>query len=256
MGKIRKKELKAKNTTSLLEEEIFKLVASDYTREVKEFIKDNPHLKLVLVNYPHNEQQLASLSAELAQTGKKINNIILLSITNYELILSLKEEYLICPICEKIYNRKEVVKENEKFVCPRDSEYQLSLVATKKYSDYIIEYYLKNTELVIKKFLTTNKLLPSSVIQLTVQKKEEILAGEIQKNLLKVIDNLEKNKLEKERDKALSKLLQSIIDWEVFGGSERKKALEEYKKVMADIKVIQQHLELELAGEVADKAEF
>jgi len=66
----------------------------------------------------------------------------------------------------------------------------------------------------------------------------------------------EKNKLEKERDKALSKLLQSIIDWEIFGGSERKKALEEYKKVMADIKVIQQRLELELAGEVADKAEF
>ncbi|KLL04005.1 MAG: hypothetical protein MRERV_29c008 [Mycoplasmataceae bacterium RV_VA103A] len=190
MGKIRKKALKAKNATSLLEEEIFKLVASDYTLEVKEFIKDNPHLKLVLVNYPHNEQQLASLSAELVQAGKKINNIILLSITNYELILSLKEEYLICPICEKIYNQKEVVKENEKFVCPRDSEYQLSLVATKKYSDYIIEYYLKNTELVIKKFLTTNKLSPSSVIQLTVQKKEEILAGEIQKNLIKIIDNL------------------------------------------------------------------
>ena len=66
----------------------------------------------------------------------------------------------------------------------------------------------------------------------------------------------EKNKLEKERDKALSKLLQSIIDWEIFGGGERKKMLEEYKKIMADIKVIQQHLELELAGEVADKAEF
>jgi len=66
----------------------------------------------------------------------------------------------------------------------------------------------------------------------------------------------EKNKLEKERDKALSKLLQSIIDWEFGGGSERKKMLEEYKKVMADIKVIQQHLELELAGEVSDKAEF
>jgi hypothetical protein len=30
--------------------------------------------------------------------------------------------------------------------------------------------------------------------------------------------------------------------------------MEEYKKVMADIKVIHQHLELELAGEVADKA--
>jgi hypothetical protein len=66
----------------------------------------------------------------------------------------------------------------------------------------------------------------------------------------------EKNKLEKEKDKVMSKLLQSIIDWEFFGGDERKKILEEYKKAMADVKVIQQHLELELAGEVADKAEF
>ena len=66
----------------------------------------------------------------------------------------------------------------------------------------------------------------------------------------------EKNKLEKERDKALLKLLQSILDWEMFGGSERRKLFEEYKKNMEDLKVIQQHLELELAGEVADKAEF
>lgn len=66
----------------------------------------------------------------------------------------------------------------------------------------------------------------------------------------------EKNKLERERDKALSKLLQSIIDWEIFGGSERKKILEEYKKTIEDLKIIQQHLELELAGEVADRAEF
>jgi hypothetical protein len=42
----------------------------------------------------------------------------------------------------------------------------------------------------------------------------------------------------------------------MFGGSERKKLLEEYKKIMEDLKVIQQHLELELASEVADKAEF
>ena len=50
--------------------------------------------------------------------------------------------------------------------------------------------------------------------------------------------------------------MQSIIDWEVFGGGERNKLLEEYKKVMADVKVIKQHLELELAGKVSDKAEF
>ena len=37
----------------------------------------------------------------------------------------------------------------------------------------------------------------------------------------------EKNKLEKERDKALSKLLHLIVDWEFLGGDKRKKLLEE-----------------------------
>ena len=60
----------------------------------------------------------------------------------------------------------------------------------------------------------------------------------------------EKNKLEKERDKALSKLLNSIADWEFLGGGERKKLLKKYKRV------IQQHLKLELASEVSDKAGF
>ena len=60
----------------------------------------------------------------------------------------------------------------------------------------------------------------------------------------------EKNKLEKERDKALLKTLQSILNWETFG------VLEEDKKIMEDLKVIQQHLELELASEVSDRAEF
>ena len=67
----------------------------------------------------------------------------------------------------------------------------------------------------------------------------------------------EKNKLEKERDKALSKLLHSIVDWEFLSGDKRKKLLEEYKRTMADdIKVIQQHLELELANEVSRQSRF
>jgi len=188
--KIRKKELKEKNITSLEGEKILQLVDVNYLQEVKEFIQHNSHSKLVLVNYPHNEQQFTALSSELAREGKKINNIILLNISNYELILSLKEEYLICPLCEKIYKKDETMKENEKFICPQDSEYQFSLADIKKYSEYVIEYYLKNTESIIKKFLSEKKLATSSIIQLTVQKKEEIFTGEIQKNLLKLIESL------------------------------------------------------------------
>src|SRR5437764_11364137 len=85
MGKIRKKELKEKVITSLEEEKIIKLVDINYNQEVEEFIQHNPGSKMVLVNYPHNDQQFTSLSSDLVRKGKKISNIILLNISNYEL---------------------------------------------------------------------------------------------------------------------------------------------------------------------------
>ncbi|CAG8665962.1 3048_t:CDS:1, partial [Ambispora gerdemannii] len=118
--------MKEKDITSLEEEKILKLADINYNQEVKEFVQRNPSSKSILVNYPHNEQQFTSLSAELAKEGKKINNIILLNISNYELILNIKDQYLICPLCEKIYKKEEVVKENEEFICPQDGEYQFS----------------------------------------------------------------------------------------------------------------------------------
>jgi len=190
MGKTRKKELKEKGIASLAEEKILKLVEVNYNQEVKKVIREDPDSKLILVNYPHNEQQFTSLNSDLAQAGRKINNIILLNISNYELILSLKDQYLICPLCEKIYKKEETIKENEQFVCPRDSEYQFSLKAISKFNEFIIEYHLKNTKSVLEKFLSENKLATPSIIQLTVQKSEEIFTGEIQKNLLKVIEGL------------------------------------------------------------------
>ena len=191
LEKIRKKILKEKNLTSLEGEEILKMVDSDYNQEVKEFIQKNPASKLVLVNYPRNEQQFTSISTELAKEGRKIDNIILLNISNYELILSIKNDYLICPLCEMIYKKEEkTIKENEKFICPRDSEYQFSFEDIRKHNEYVVEYHLKNTELVIKKLLSESKLSTASIVQLTVQKQEEIFSGETQKSLLKIIENL------------------------------------------------------------------
>src|SRR6185437_7545626 len=89
LGKIRKKAWRGRKITPSEKEEILKLTGINYNQEVKEIIQQNPNSKLVLVNYPHNEQQFTSLSAELAQVGKKIKNIILLNISNYELILSI-----------------------------------------------------------------------------------------------------------------------------------------------------------------------
>jgi len=190
LGRTRKEKLREKNFPPLSGEEVFKLTENDYNQEIKKLIQHSPSSKLLLVNYPHNEQQLASLNAELAQIDKKINNIILLNISNFELILSLKNEYLVCPICEKVYQKEEVLKENEKFICPQDGEYRFSFADIKKFTDFIIEYQLKNTEQIIKRFLSENKPVASSIIQLTVQKKEEVFNGETQKKLLKVIEGL------------------------------------------------------------------
>jgi len=190
LEKIRKKILKEKSLATLEGEEIIKMVDSDYNQEVKEFIQKNSASKLVLVNYPRNEQQFTSISTELTKEGRKIDNIILLNISNYELILSIKNDYLICPLCEMIYKKEEAIKENKKFICPRDSEYQFSFEDIRKYSEYVVEYHLKNTELVIKKLLSESKLSTASIVQLTVQKQEEIFSGEIQKSLLKIIESL------------------------------------------------------------------
>jgi adenylate kinase family enzyme len=189
-GKLKKKILGEKGAVQLNDEEIAKLVEANYNQEIREFIQHYPNSKLIIVNFPNNEQQFDALSSELAKEGGKINNIILLNISNYELILEIKKEYLICPFCEKIYKQEEMIKEEGKAVCPRDSEYHFSLEDIKKFSDYIIEHHLKNTESIIKKFLLENKGSVSSIIHLDVNKKEEIFNGKIQENLLRVIGDL------------------------------------------------------------------
>ncbi|WNE40321.1 MAG: Adenylate kinase [Mycoplasmataceae bacterium] len=188
-GKVKKKILEKKGFIQLNDEEIMKLINVDCSQEVKEIIHHYPNSKLLLANYPNNGEQFDSLNSELAKEGKKISNIILLNISSYELILEIKKEYLICPLCEKIYKQEEIIKEGKVF-CPQDNEYYFSLEDIKKFSDYIIEYHLKNTELIIKKFLTENKGSVSSIIHLDINKKEEIFNGEIQRNLLKAIERL------------------------------------------------------------------
>lgn len=189
-GKIKKKILGEKGFIQLNDAEIAKLVDVSYNQEVGEIIRCYPDSKLLLVNYPNNGKQFDSLNSELAKEGKKISNIILLNISSYELILEIKKEYLICPLCEKIYKQEEMIKEEGKIICTCDNEYYFSLEGIKKFNNYIIEYHLKNTESIIKKFLTENKGSVSSIIHLDINKKEEIFNGETQRNLSKAIERL------------------------------------------------------------------
>ena len=183
-----KKSFLQKNPKSFRQEEFLDLVNIDYSSEVWEIIKKRPEPKIVLVNYPQTAKNFVSLNQVLAKEGQKINNLILLNISNYELISSIQGEYLICPLCEKIYKKEEVIKEDKKFVCPNDKQYQFLLEKINKFNEYVIRLYLENIKELIEKFLESNN--PSNISQLTVNKKEEIFSGEIQKLLLTIIRNI------------------------------------------------------------------
>src|SRR2546423_1012387 len=64
--------------------------------------------KLVLINYPHHEEQIDKLQAELAKIDRKITNIVLLDWENYEVMVELQQQYLICPNCEKVFSRETI----------------------------------------------------------------------------------------------------------------------------------------------------
>lgn len=186
-----KKNLSLEKEFEKLEKgELLNLIDADYSKEISGIIKQRVEPKLVLINYPRTERQWNSLSQELAQEKKKINSIVLLNLVEYELIASIKNEYLVCPLCEKISNKAEVVKDNEKFVCPNDKNYHFSFAEISKFNEQIISYYLKNSAELVKKFLQANNSSASNIIQLNISKKEDIFSGAVQKNLLKIIKDI------------------------------------------------------------------
>ena len=166
--------------------ELLNLTDIDYNSEISEIIKQRTENTVVIVNYPHTKKHFKSLHEKLVKDGQKINSIILLNVSNYELIMDIQNEYLVCPICEKIYRKEEVIKENKEFVCPIDNEYNFSLKEINNFNDYVIRYYLTNSKEVIEEFLQENNG-SSNIVQLTINQRDEIFSGKTKDNLLDVI---------------------------------------------------------------------
>jgi hypothetical protein len=94
----------------------------------------------VIINYPSNEKQLDYFQQVLTKQNQKVDHIILLSVLKYELIMNLRNRYLICPLCEKITKREEAVQDSNSpgekvFICPNDKEYQFSLTEIEKFNE-------------------------------------------------------------------------------------------------------------------------
>jgi adenylate kinase family enzyme len=187
-GKLNKLFLQGKDIEkSKNQDELLNLFDIDRSEEINKIIKEQLEPSLILINYPNTKNHFNFLNQKLAQEGQKIKNIILFKF-NYELIASIQNEYLICPICERIFKKEEVI-ENENFACPDDNNYQFSLEKINKFNEQIISHYLKNSKELIENFLQENNS-SSDINQLTISKKEEIFSGEIQKKLLNIIKNI------------------------------------------------------------------
>lgn len=190
LSEIRKKFLSQKKILSLQKEELSELFEIDYSASIQEVTSQKANSKLIIINYPSNEKHFTSFQQELVKQGQKVDRIILLTISNYELILSLRNKYLICPICEKITKRAEAIQspdgQEKIFVCPREPEYQFSLTAVEQFNEKVIEYYLLNTKKIVENFLKTGK----TPLQLKIEKEEDIFSGKIQNEIIKAIESL------------------------------------------------------------------
>jgi adenylate kinase family enzyme len=186
---LKKAFLQKKDIRFFKQKELLNLTDIDYNSEISEIIKQRTENMAVLVNYPHTKKHFKSLNEELVKNGQKINIIILLNVSNYELITDIQNEYLICPICEKIYRKEEVIKENKDFVCPIDNEYHFSLEEISKFNDYIVSYYLTNGKELVEEFLRENNG-SSNIIQLTISQRDEIFSGKIKDKLLELIRSI------------------------------------------------------------------
>ena len=187
-GELNKLFLQKKDIETVEQDELLNLFDIDHSEEINKIIKERTEPSLILINYPNTKNHFNSLNQKLAEEGQKIKNIILFKF-NYELISSIQNEYLICPICERIFKKEEVIKENENFACLDDNNYQFPLEKINKFNEQIISHYLKNSKELIENFLQENNS-SSDINQLTIGKKEEIFSGEIQKNLLSIIRNI------------------------------------------------------------------
>jgi adenylate kinase family enzyme len=94
-GELNKLFLQKKDIKTVKQDELLNLFDIDHSEEINKIIKERTEPSLILINYPNTKNHFNSLNQKLAQEGQKIRNIILVNISNYELIPNIQSEYLI-----------------------------------------------------------------------------------------------------------------------------------------------------------------
>lgn len=144
--------------------------------------------KLVLINYPQTAEQLTELQNELTKIEREITNIVFCNLRDYNLIAEIQNKYLICPHCQKTFEKKLTTNENGQFVCPGDNQV-FSREKVSSFNEIFLTSYFKNSKIIVEKILT-KKNSSITTEELIIQKKEEVISGEIREKIYNLINNI------------------------------------------------------------------
>jgi adenylate kinase family enzyme len=158
-------------------EEIRKGLFSD---EIQNNDSDN---KFVIVNFPYSKDDIDKSIESIEKYNFKVSGVILLRMSNYELVEELLNEYLICPFCGKIFDKKT---EEKNISCEKDKEYKFLFKHLESFSKKIVEYHFSNVSRLI------NSLIEKKIdlFQITISEKEEITSGEIKEKILGYVEEI------------------------------------------------------------------
>lgn len=130
---------------------------------------ENDNENIVLVNFPRNNNiALRELFNDFLKKKESFDllsdsdsdkvsfYIVLINVDDYEWMKDIRENYLLCPFCERISFIEEVEKpetsKEKKFFCKFNDSHQFSLDFVRKFSDSFFSYYIENTRKTMDEF--------------------------------------------------------------------------------------------------------
>ncbi len=148
----------------------------DYNGELISFLQKKSLIEqekpLFIINYPRNQKQLDSFKNFLSD--KKVNTIVISSVSD-SVDEYMTENYIVCPLCEKIYRKKKDLK----FLCPKDN-LTFDWNELEIFTEFYNLYFSKNMIPVIRELLDIY-----DISSITLRNEEEVL--NLPEKLLRIV---------------------------------------------------------------------
>lgn len=158
----------------------------DFNSKVADVLRNITEKKIIFVNYPRTKRSLQIFEEKnrMAEQSQPVFLFVSFGEQASQIFTKLRNENIICPVCEKSWEKKETV-EGEFFLCPND-KIVLTQEEAEKLTEYLLNDYVKKSIEIIeyqkeKKYKSITREL--SIIDF---KSPEILY----KSLLEKINNI------------------------------------------------------------------